>query len=573
MAATAAKGRTTVKTTDFENYSLPAPVYDDVAAEYGQITDRLLIAATAADAIAAVEQWDALRRRLNTWVALVYIRFNQDTRNETYVKNREYCDEIEPKFTNLAVGMKRRLMEHRHRPEIERRFGRHAFNLWECDIASFDPAIEEDLVEQSKLFAEFKALLASAKFEFQGETLTLSELMKFNEHPNRGVRHDASRLRWNWFGEKQQQLDEIFDKLVRLRQTMAEKLGFANFVAVGYQRMQRTDYDADDVEGYRAQVRELVVPVANQMRRQQAAELGIDRVMAWDESIHDRTGNPKPHGDHDWMVKQASRMFAELGGGMDELYERMRSRNLMDLKSREGKAGGGFCDVLPDFGLPFIYANFDGTLSDLLVFTHEMGHAFQMYLSLKQPLVDYVIGTADTCEVHSTGLEFLTWPQMKLFFSEDEQRARHNHLIEKLHLLPYIAAVDHFQHLVYANPSCSIADRAEMWQQMERTYLPARDWGDLTHPASGRRWQAQLHIFGYPFYYIDYALAQTCAMQLWVQAAEDREAAMATYVELCRRGGEAPFGELVESAGLTSPFEDGCLDRVVQHARRELGVK
>jgi M3 family oligoendopeptidase len=574
LAHAAAIRRTTgngaMSTTDFQQYELPAPSYDDVAAEYAEINRALNAAATPADAIAAMEKWDALRRRLATWVSLVYIRFNQDTRNEAYVKNREYCDELEPKLTNLAVAMKRRLMDSPHRAALEQRFGRHAFNLWACDIAAFDPAIEDDLVEQSKLFAEYKALLASAKFDFQGETLTLSELMRFNEHADRSVRHDAARLRWNWFGEKQEKLDEIFDNLVRLRQRMAEKLGFENFVAAGYQRMQRTDYDAADVEQFRAQVREVVVPVASELRRQQAAALGLDRFMAWDEAIYDPAGNPKPRGDHDWLVEQGSRMFAELGGGMDELYKQMRARNLMDLKSREGKAGGGFCDVLADFGMPFIFANFDGTIGDLLVFTHEMGHAFQMYASLNKPVVDYVIGTADTCEVHSTGLELLSWPQMKLFFADDANRARRTHLLQKVHLLPYIAAVDHFQHLVYGNPHCSAADRTAMWQEMEQAYLPTLQWGDLEHPANGRRWQAQLHIFGYPFYYIDYGLAQTCAMQLWVQAEDDRSGAMEAYVDLCHRGGEAPFAELVKSAGLVSPFEDGCLQRVVEHARREL---
>jgi M3 family oligoendopeptidase len=559
-----------MSTTDFQAYTLPAPVYGDVAADYERITAALDSAATGAEAITAVERWDLLRRRLYTWITLVNIRFNQDTRNAEFVKNREYCDELEPRLTNLAVAMKRRLLKSPHRPAIEARFGTHAFNLWECDIDAFDPAIEDDLVEQSKLFAEFKSLLASAKFEFQGESLTLSELMKFNEHVDRRVRHDVARLRWGWFAEKQDQLDGIFDKLVRVRQTMAGKLGFENFIGVGYQRMQRIDYDQAAVERFREQVRDVVVPLVTELRQHQADALGIDRLMAWDEAIYDPAGNPKPQGDHDWMVEQGSRMFAELGGGMDELFEQMRSRNLMDLKSREGKAGGGFCDVLPDFGLPFIYANFDGTIHDMLVFTHEMGHAFQMYVSLNLPLSDYIIGTMESSEVHSMGLEFLSWPQMRLFFGEEAQRACRTHLEQRLGLLPYMAAVDHFQHLVYANPDASPDDRAQMWQEMEHTYLPQLQWGDLPHPAGGRRWQAQLHIFGHPFYYIDYALAQTCAMQLWVLAAEDRDAAMNAYVRLCRRGGEAPFGELVESAGLVSPFEDGCLERVMEQARREL---
>ncbi len=242
----------------------------------------------------------------------------------------------------------------------------------------------------------------------------------------------------------------------------------------------------------------------------------------------------------------------------------------MDLKSREGKAGGGFCDVLPGFGMSFIYANFNGTMQDVRVFTHEMGHAFQTYCSLDKPLIDYIIGTMESCEIHSMGLEFLTWPQMDLFFGDAAERFRRTHLTQMRLILPYGVAVDHFQHLLYAQPSASPDERAAMWQEMERTYLPWLKWGDFKHPASGRRLQAQLHIFGSPVDYIDYTLELTCALQLWVHAVEDRAAAMKCYLDLCHRGGEAPFGELVSSAGLVSPFEPGCLERVVDHSKREL---
>jgi M3 family oligoendopeptidase len=553
--------------TDFQSYTLPAPTYDQVAAEHDQITRALDNAATTADAIAAVQQWDDQRRRLFTWTSLVYIRFNQDTRNEEYKRAREYCDELDPKLTNLAVEFKRRLLQNPHQGAIAAHFGAHAFDLWKCDIAAFDPAIEDDLVEQSKLAAEYTALLASAKFEFRGESLTLSEILKFNEHPQRDVRHDALRLHWGWFDENRDRLDAIFDKLVRLRQTMAEKLGQKNFIPVGYQRMQRTDYDQADVERFRKQVRDLVVPLATELRQQQASALGIDPLMAWDEFIFDPAGNPKPQGDHDWMIDRADEMFRQLGGGIDELFTQMRGRNVIDLKSREGKAGGGFCDVLPGFGLPFIFANFDGTMQDVRVFTHEMGHAFQTYLSLNKPLIDYRWPTAEACEIHSMGLEFLTWPQMKQFFGHDAVRFCRMHLTQLLLFFPYGAAVDEFQHMVYANPHASPDDRAAMWRELEQIYLPSLKWGDLAHPAGGRRWQAQRHIFLHPFYYIDYTLALTCALQLWVSAASNRTDTIERYVKLCRRGGEAPFRDLVKSVGLISPFETGCLDCVVEYAR------
>ena len=561
-----------MSSTDFRDYRVTAPQYDDVAAEYRPLTDRLEAAQSADEAIAVVEAWDALRRRLYSWTALVGIRFNQDTRNEQYKKDRDYCDELEPRLTNLAVDMKRRVMASPHRAALAERFGGHAFELWECDVASFDPAIEGDLTEQSKLSAQYTALLASGKFDFQGESLTLSQLVKFAQHPDRAVRHDAARLQWNWFGENREHFDAIFDGLVRLRHRMAEKLGRQSFIEVGYQRMQRVGYGQGEVERFRAQVREHVVPFTVEIRRRQAARLGTDPLMAWDEALHEPAGNPKPQGDHDWMIDRASEMFAQMGSGLDEFFTAMRARHLMDLRSREGKGAGGFCEILPEFGMPFIYANFNGTERDVLVFTHEMGHAFQSYSSLHTPLCDYIFPTAESCEIHSMSLEFLTWPQMDLFFGADADRFRQLHLTTSLLIFPYCVAVDHFQHLVYDQPHASPDERAAMWQEMERMYLPALNWGDLSHAAGGRRWQAQLHIYKYPFYYIDYALALACALQLWVRAAEDRTAALNSYVDLCRRGGEAPFGELVRSAGLASPFDDDCLKSVVEHAYRQLSV-
>jgi M3 family oligoendopeptidase len=379
-------------------------------------------------------------------------------------------------------------------------------------------------------------------------------------------------MRWTWFAKHREQFDSIFDQLVRVRHSMAEKLGYTNYIEVGYQRMHRVGYAQADVERFRAQVREHVVPLTNELRRRQSQTLGIDPLMAWDQEIYDPAGNPVPRGDADWMVERAQEMFGELGGGMDRLFSQMTSRNLIDLKSRPGKGPGGFCDVLPDFGMPFIFANSDGTMSDVTVFTHEMGHAFQCYQSLNQPLVEYIFATEDACEIHSMGLELLSWPQMKYFFGDDAERYCKLHLAKQLLFFPYGVAVDHFQHLIYANPSATAADRAAMWQEMEQIYQPSLRWGDLAHPAGGRRWQAQIHIFSYPFYYIDYTLALTCALQLWARAAEDRNGAMDAYFKLCRRGGEAAFGELVKSAGLVSPFEEGCLKRAVDRARHELAT-
>jgi M3 family oligoendopeptidase len=556
--------------TDFSQITAETPTIESIAARYAELDAAFQGATSPEEALQAVQRWDAYRRELATWEALVDLRFNQDTRNEAYRRDRDLCDELRPKFLDREVQFKRWLLNGSWRGPIEAQFGPQAISLWEADLKTFEPAIERDLVDEAKLQSEYTELSAAARFKFRGEDLNLSGIVKYREDPDRETRHEAERVRWQWFADNRPALDRIYDDQVRLRTEMARKLGFENFIGLGYARMKRVDYTQDDVERFRAAVREDLVPLCVELRSKQAARLGVDKLMFWDEAVHDPQGNPKPQDDHDWLVGQAQQMFDSVGGGLDDFFRLMTSCHLTDLKNRDGKSPGGFCTVFPTVGLPYIFANFNGTKHDVEVFTHEMGHAFQVYMSREQPLADYLWPTNESCEIHSMGLEFLTWPQMELFFGDDAERFRRIHLEQALLFIPYGVAVDHFQHLVYERPEASPAERHGMWQQMERTYLPWRDYGDLPHVPDGGFWQFQRHIYLAPFYYIDYTLAQTCALQLWVRSQRDYRATIEAYVDLCRRGGEAPFQQLARSAGLKSPFETGCLREVVQMARERM---
>jgi M3 family oligoendopeptidase len=563
-----------MSTPHFRDINVPAPKFEDVAAEHQEIHRQFDAAADAAGRLAAIKRWDDLRRRLETWNALTNLRFNQDTRNEEYKKARDYADELRPKILELDVKMKRKLVASPFRRELQQRLGAQAFALWESDIMTYDPAIEQEMVREAKLEAEYIELQAAASLDFRGKKYNLSEIVKFREDPDRQSRYEAERVRWGWFAANSETMDRLFDDLVRLRTQMAHKLGFDNYVGLGYKRMCRVDYGQADVEVFRRAVREHVVPLALELRNRQARELGLDvgDLMFWDLPLYHPRGNPAPKGDHDWMLARAQEMFDALGQGMGEFFGAMNGAGLLDLKNREGKAGGGFCTGFPTYGVPFIFANFNGTKGDVEVFTHEIGHAFQSYQSRSQPLIDYLWPTCESCEIHSMGLEFLTWPHMEKFFGEDAERFRKVHLAQSLLFLPYGVAVDHFQHLVYATPEATPAQRHGFWQEMERAYLPWVRYGDLPHVARGGFWHFQRHIFLHPFYYIDYTLALTCALQFWLRSQRDFQEALTAYVTLCRRGGEAPFQELTASAGLTSPFVDGCLKEVAAHAREALVV-
>ncbi len=554
-------------TPSFATITAPRPDRDSLARDRAAV-DALL---DRGDVPAALGLWDHHRRDYETWSSLIHLRFAQDTGSETAKADRDYADALAPEATEHEIAIKRRLLN--NADAVSAITGAHALALWDSDLATFDPAIKPALEEESRLSARYTALLAGARIDFRGQTVNLAGLDAFAQDPDRATRHAAESARWGFFAANASELDAIYDDLTRLRHRMATQLRYDTYTPLGYRRMRRTDYGPADVARYRDQVRDHVVPLVARLLERRRAEHGWDRLRYWDEALIDPAGNPAPAGDHDFLIAQARTMFDRLHPRMGDFFRVMDQGGFLDLKNRPAKAGGGFCTSFPTAGVPFIFANFNGTHHDIGVFTHEMGHAFQNWESRGQRITDYLWPTMESAEIHSMGLEFLSWPFMDLMVgAEAADRFRRMHLIGALAFLPYGVCVDHFQHEVYANPDASPADRHAMWQRLERIYMPWVDYGDLAYPAMGGRWQAKHHIYSSPFYYIDYTLAQCCALQFWAWSRRDFAGALESYVRLCGRGGVAPFQDLVRSAGLVSPFSDGALRDVVGQAAAFLGV-
>lgn len=556
----------------FDQLAPRAPDLEALARQSGELCGLLAGDAPLPRLLPALEAWDRERRRVSTYGSWVGLCFQQDTHDPVAKARREAWDAVQPRWTELEVDVKRALLVHRDRPELERRFGSQAFALWQADALAFSPAIKQALVEESRLEAEYTETLAAASLHFRGQAESLSTIVRYRQHADRGVREAAERCLWTWFAGQRATLDRLFGRLVEVRTGMAHTLGLADGVALGYQRMSRVDYGRAEVERFRGEVLREVVPLAQRLIERQSQRLGLAPLMAWDEPVHDPVGNPTPRGDRAWLVARAQAMFDGLDPALGQFFRSLERGGYLDLDSRRGKAGGGFCTSLPAVGMPFVFANFNGTKGDVEVLTHEIGHAFQNFASQGQPLIDYLWPTYDAAEIHSMGLEFLTWPWMEDFFGEDAERFRRLHLTEALLFLPYGCLVDHFQHDVYSQPALSPEERHARWLELERLYLPWRRWGDLPHASTGGRWQHQRHIYLSPFYYIDYVLAETCALQLWARSRSDRRGAQQAYLELCRRGGSLPFQALVRSAGLVSPLDAGCLAATLQEARRALSL-
>ncbi|MDR3536291.1 MAG: M3 family oligoendopeptidase, partial [Acetobacteraceae bacterium] len=477
----------------FADIAPATPTHESLAGRYAAIQAMF----DAGGRAAALAEWDGLRRDYDTWSALVHLRFEQDTTDEAARQARDYADTLAPEATELEVAMKRRLLAHPDRAAMERLAGAHALRLWETDVTTFEPAIKQDLEEESKLTARYTQLLASAQIAIDGQSVNLSGLGPFAESSDRATRHRAEQARWAFFADHGEEFDGLYDSLTKLRHGMARKLGLPSYIPLGYRRLRRVDYGPAEVARYRDQVATHVVPLVARLLEARRAANGWDTLRYWDEALVDPAGNPKPAGGHDFLVEQAQAMFDGLDPRLGEFYRMMRAGGFLDLKNRPGKAGGGFCTSFPTQGVPFIFANFNGTHHDIGVFTHEMGHAFQNWESRDQPGVDYLWPTMEAAEIHSMGLEFLSYPQIGLMVGDDAaDRFRRMHLIGALAFLPYGVCVDHFQHEVYAHPDASPAERHAMWQALERRYMPWTDYGDLGYPAKGGRWQAKAHIYG-----------------------------------------------------------------------------
>ena len=555
--------------TRFDAISVPRPGQASLTADYAALNALL----DAGDLTGALAGWDAARRTFESWSALVHLRFAQNTADPEAKADREYADALSPEAADLETAFKRRLLALKDRDGLRRAAGTHAVRLWETDVTAFDPAIKPDLEAESRLSARYAEILSSAQLSIGGQTVNLSGLAPFAEDPDRAVRHEAERVRWDFFAAHGAELDQIYHDLVRLRHGMARKLGFETYTPLGYRRMRRVDYGPAEVALYREQVVTHVVPLVARILEQRRAANGWDKLRFWDEALIDPAGNPKPAGGHDFLVAQARTMFDEMDPALGGFYRAMEEGGFLDLRNRPGKRGGGFCTSFPTAGMPFIFANFTGTHHDIGVFTHEMGHAFQNYRSRDLPNIDYLWPTMESAEIHSMSLEFLTYPWMGLLVGDDAaERFRRMHLIGALAFLPYGVCVDHFQHEVYANPEATPDERHAIWARLERHYMPWTDHGDLAWPAKGGRWQAKGHIYSSPFYYIDYTLAQCCAMQFWSRARRDPAGAFASYRGLCDLGGSAAFQDLVRAAGLISPFADGALADVVREAEAVLGI-
>lgn len=544
---------------------------DEVRAECEKTIKALDIAENAKEAEKAVFDMFEFSKILSTSTALCYTRHTIDTRDEFYNAEQNYYDESIPLMQELFDKVNDALLTTKHRSELEKSIGKLYFKKLENEKRLFDNSIIPDMQEENKLDSEYTKLIGTAKLVFDGKELNLAQLQPYRMSKDRAVRKAANETYFGYFRDNQAEFDRIYDELVKVRDSMAKKLGFRNYVEMGYCRMERFDYNAEMVERYRDSVKKCMTPLVTELREKQRKRIGVEELYYYDLDFMCASGNPLPKGTPDELVAKARKMYYELSEEAGEFFDYMVDNELMDLLAKQGKTNGGYCITFDSYKAPFIFANFNGTKDDVDVLTHEAGHALQSYLSMRNiDIPAYHNPTYDACEIHSMSMELITRPWMEDFFKEDTDKFKFMQLEDIIYFVPYGCLVDEFQQRIYENPSLTPTQRNELWLKLEREYQPHVKYEGMDYLAEGGRWQRQSHIYGRPFYYIDYTLAQICAIQFFGRFKAGDEKAWSDYIELCKAGGKDTFLNLVKIAGLRSPFESGVLENAVALLKDEL---
>ena len=543
----------------FSEMPYSRPDLDALGQEYGRITETFGKTDSADGQYRLILEHEKLSENFDTMATIAYIRNSINTADPFYEKEMAFFDANSPVVNSLRQEFYKAVDCSPYKKGLEERTGKLFFTNIALSLKSFSTATVELQKKENALVTEYEKLLASAKIDFRGKTLNLSEIQKHTVSSDREERREAWIKTAGFFGEKAARRDAIFDELVANRTEQAHLLGYRNYVQLGYDRLGRNCYGPNEVARYREQIVRDLVPMIAENKKRQAERLGLTGLKYWDDGCLFPDGNPKPQGGTQELVNAAQKMYREMSPLTGTFFDFMRENELFDLESKKGKAGGGYCTSIPGYRSPFIFSNFNGTAGDVEVLTHEAGHALADYVSRDMPISETRCPTMDAAETHSMSMELFSRPWDRLFFADETEKFHRYQLEAALNFIPYGCLVDHFQTTVYENPGMSPDERRQTWLKLEHLYRPWIDFDGMPYFGEGGGYQRQHHIYSFPLYYIDYCLAQTTAIEFWSASEKDWKEAFGRYLAFVRAGGTKTYVELVSTAELELPFTDGCI--------------
>lgn len=533
---------------------------DAACAEFVSATEHVKRASSGRELADIRNEIIALTKHIRTMNSLCHIRFTLNTRDEYYLAEKTYYDENLPKLAATAVGFNKAFLASPHLSDALELMNPNIAKAYELAIKVTDEKIVADMAEEAALVTEYDRLMSEMDFRFRGKRMPLSMLRKYFDDADRDVRRKATETAGRRMERDADRLDGLFDKLVKVRARMAKKMGLPSYAVMGDMLMGRYSYGRKEIEAFREETARGVTPLVAEMKRGFARELGIDRIMLYDNEAYFKSGNPAPAHEPEGLFAAAKAMYHDMSREAGEFIDEMLAADAFDVFARDGKWGGGYCTSIDDYGQPFILANFNGSSGDVDVLTHEAGHALAYYEMFRSG-ADYELelGTMSVAEIHSMAMEFFAWKYAEGFFGRRAEDYKRMHLASSLTFLPYGAEVDEFQQTCYENADMTPAERNALWRDLDAKYRPYLSCEGLPYFERGTRWQYQMHIYENPMYYIDYCLSQTVAHRFLLLSRRDYDDAFARYMRLLRVAGGMPFGELVESVGIADPLKGSAL--------------
>lgn len=535
-----------------------------------KLSEEMVAAKSGEEAFNVHKKYYEFTGHINSAFQIAMIRHDGNTVDEKYAAEKKFFDENMPLIANEDNEYLKKLYESPYRSYLEEKIGKVAFKNMELTMRTVDEKILPLMQEESKLTTEYNDLLASAKISFDGKECNLSLMSPYLHSSDRSVRKSAWEKYTEFFVENRDQFDEIYDKLVKNRTEQGKKMGYDNYLPLGYDRMMRNCYGRSEIAEFRKQIKRDFVPFVEKLHERRRERLGIDHLMYFDEGVYFNNGNPKPIGNWKEILAAGRKLYGELSPETREFMNFMCDNELFDVEGRMNKTSGGYMTYIPDYKSPFIFANFNGTSGDADVITHECGHAFQGYLTASDPIREHADITMETAETHSMSMEFFTEPWMNLLFGDRADDYKLMHFEDSIMFIPYGTMVDEFQDIVYSDPSLTPKQRDEVWRDLEKQYKPHLDYTGNQYFEEGGFWQKQHHIYDDPLYYIDYCIAGTDALQYKVWMDEDFKGAWNSYLKLCKLSASDFFDGLLKQVGLKNPFEDGCMKYVADKLSKKL---
>ena len=552
----------------FSNLEYVRPDFDAAEAKAKELTERVKAAKSYADVKAVILESDEYMSELYTMTTIAHIRNTLNTTDEFYEKEIEFIHQRSPEAEGSFIALTKAIVDCPFTAEIDADLGKEYLVASRRELAQYDDALVPFMQEESRLETEYQKLMATAEIEFDGKKLNLYGIQKYFENPDREVRKAAFKKYSEFYESNEEKMEEIFDKLIKVRTKMGQALGYKTFTPLGYLQQGRSDYGQEEVASFREQVRRELVPLCEKLYEAQAKRIGVDHIMAYDEKFVVPDGNAEPIGDEKYMVAEAQKMYHDLSPETGEFIDFMIEHELMDLENKPNKANTGYMTDLTKYRAPFVFSCFNHTIFDMQVLSHELGHAFAGYRAMRhQPVMAYYSESTDIAEIHSMSMEQFCYPYAERFFGDAADKYRFAHLQEALTFVPFGVAVDEFQHIVYENPDLTPKERTMEWHKLEEKYMPWRKYENDPFMERGGYWYHKIHIFLYPFYYINYTLTTMGAMEFKKRYAENKEEAFKDYLTLCDIGGSLSYLESLKAAHLHVPFEEGSVANAISYAK------